>query len=143
MNIFAQKLFKIAAAKKVSYRFFPLNSLHLNVFLPPHDRVRESVKNALSRTLLHLVFKIFKKKNFTHIKSDFVNNLIFFTNKCTHLLKTSNFEPQGPQMQRYSSVTLHVSPKNPISAKKKKITFSKIQILAKFFFFWVVWSKTN
>ena len=32
-------------------------------------------------------------------------------------------------MKRYSSVTLHVSPKNPISAEKLKITFSKIQIL--------------
>ena len=32
-------------------------------------------------------------------------------------------------MQRYSSVTLQVSLKNPISAEKKKITFSKIQIL--------------
>ena len=32
-------------------------------------------------------------------------------------------------MQRYSSVTLHVSPKNTISAKKLKITFSKIQTL--------------
>ena len=32
-------------------------------------------------------------------------------------------------MERYSSVTLHVSPKNPISAEKLKITFTKIQIL--------------
>ena len=38
------------------------------------------------------------------------------------------------KMQRYSSVTLHVSPKNPISAEKKKITFSKIHILARNFF---------
>ena len=37
-------------------------------------------------------------------------------------------------MQRYSSVTLHVSPKNPISAEKLKITFSKIQFLAINFF---------
>ena len=37
-------------------------------------------------------------------------------------------------MQRYSSVTLHVSPKNPISAEKLKITFSKIQILPQNFF---------
>ena len=28
-------------------------------------------------------------------------------------------------MQRYSSVTLHVSPKNPISAEKLKKTFCK------------------
>ena len=32
-------------------------------------------------------------------------------------------------MQRYSNVTLHVSPKNPISAEKLKITFAKNQIL--------------
>ena len=37
-------------------------------------------------------------------------------------------------MQRYSSVTLHVSPKNPISAEKLKITFSKIKILPQIFF---------
>ena len=37
-------------------------------------------------------------------------------------------------MQRYSSVTLHVSPKNPISAEKLKITFSKIQIVPQIFF---------
>ena len=37
-------------------------------------------------------------------------------------------------MQRYSSVTLHVSPKNPISAEKLKITFSKIQIFPRNFF---------
>ena len=32
-------------------------------------------------------------------------------------------------MTRYSSVTLHVSLKNPISAEKLKITFAKIQIM--------------
>ena len=37
-------------------------------------------------------------------------------------------------MQRYSSVTLHVSPENPISAEKLKITFAKIQILPHIFF---------
>ena len=37
-------------------------------------------------------------------------------------------------MQRYSSVTLHVSPKNPISAEKLKITFSNIQLLPQNFF---------
>ena len=106
----------------------------LNILKTTHDRVQESVKNALSRTLLHLVFKIFKKKNFKFTNSAFVKNLIFFINKCTHLLKTSNFGPQGLQMQRYSSVTLHVSPKIPISAEKLKITFSKIQILPQNFF---------
>ena len=43
----------------------------LNILKTTHNSVRESVKNALSRTLLHLVFKIFKKKNFTFIKSEF------------------------------------------------------------------------
>ena len=39
------------------------------------------------------------------------------------------------KMQRYSSVTLHVSPKKPILAEKlKKKTFSKIQIFPKIFF---------
>ena len=60
----------------------------------------------LSRTLSCVVFKIFKKKNLTLIKSAFVNSWIFFTNECTHILKTSNFEPHGPQnaalQQRYS-----------------------------------------
>ena len=37
-------------------------------------------------------------------------------------------------MQCYSSVTLHVCPKNPISAEKRKITFSKIQVLPRNFF---------
>ena len=37
-------------------------------------------------------------------------------------------------MQRYSSVTLHVSPKNPISAEKLKITLATIQILPQNFF---------
>ena len=37
-------------------------------------------------------------------------------------------------MQRYSSVTLHVSPKKPILAEKLKITFAKIVILPKHFF---------
>ena len=37
-------------------------------------------------------------------------------------------------MQRYNSVTLHVSPKNPISAEKLKITFANIQVLPRYFF---------
>ena len=37
-------------------------------------------------------------------------------------------------MQRYSSITLYVSQKNPISGEKLKITFSKIQILPRNFF---------
>ena len=42
--------------------------------------------------------------------------------------------PKVLKMQRYSSVTLHVSPKNPISAEKLKITFAKIQISPQIFF---------
>ena len=93
------KLFNKALLMSVKFFF-------LNILKTTHDRVRESVKNALSRTLLHLVFKIFKKKNFTIIKSAFKNNLRFCTNECKYLLKTSNFGPQGPQnaalQQRYS-----------------------------------------
>ena len=93
------KLFKKALLMSVKFFF-------LNILMTTHDRVRESVKNALSCTLLHLVFNIFKKKNFTIIKSAFLNHLRFFTNKCTHLLKTSNSGPQGSQnaalQQRYS-----------------------------------------
>ena len=32
----------------------------LNILKTTHNSLRESVKNALSRTLLHLVFNIFK-----------------------------------------------------------------------------------
>ena len=38
------------------------------------------------------------------------------------------------KMQRYSSVTLRDSPKNPILAEKLKIAFAKIQILPQNFF---------
>ena len=51
--------------------------LFLNILKTTHDRVQESVKNAVSHTLLHLVFKIFIKKNFAIIKSALVNNLRF------------------------------------------------------------------
>ena len=100
-----------------------VKSFFLNILKTTYDRVRESRKNALSRTLLHLVFKIFKKKNFAIIKIAFLNNLRFFTNECTHLLKQVILDRKVLKMQRYSSVTLHVIPKNPISAEKSKITF--------------------
>ena len=80
--------------------------LFLNILKTKCISVRERVKNALSCSLLHLVFKVFKKKNFTFIKSAFGNNLRFFTNECTQILTTRNFGPQGPQnaalQQRYS-----------------------------------------
>ena len=93
------KLFEKALLMNVKFFF-------LNILKTKCNSVRERAFFTLSRTLLCVVFKIFKKKNFTIIKSAFVNNLRFFTNKCTHLLKTSNFGPQGPQngalQQRYS-----------------------------------------
>ena len=61
--------------------------LFLNILKTKCNRVRERAFFTLSRTLSCVVFKIFKKKNFTLIKSAFVNNWRFFTNKCTHLLK--------------------------------------------------------
>ena len=98
--------------------------------------MQENAFFTLSRTLLCVVFKIFKKKNFTFIKSAFLNNLRFFTNKVTHFLKTSNFGLQGPQnvalQQRYSPCLLIV--KKTISAEKLKITFTKIQMLPWNFF---------
>ena len=122
------KLFRKALL--INVKFFLLNILKTT-----HNSVWERVKNALSCTLLHLVFKIFKKKNFPFIKTAFVNSLRFFTNKCTHLLKPVILGRKVLKMQRYSSVTLHVSPKNSISAENLKITFAKIQILCHKFFF--------
>ena len=50
--------------------------------------------------------------------------------RSTHLLKTSSF----CKLQRYGSVTLHLSPKNPISEGQRKNTSAKIQILPWQFF---------
>ena len=47
------------------------------------------------------------------------------------------------KLQRDSSVTLNTGQKSPISAKKLKITSTKIQILPWNFFPWVIWSKQN
>ena len=49
-------------------------------------------------------------------------------------LKQVMLDPKVLKMQCYSIVTLHVSPKNPISAEKLKKTFAKIQILPQFIF---------
>ena len=59
--------------------------LFLNILKTTHNSVRERVKNVLSHTLLHLVFKIFKKKNFILIKSVFVNILRFFLQTNAHI----------------------------------------------------------
>ena len=101
----------------------------LNILKTKCNSVQEREFLTVSRTLLCVVFKIFKKKNFTFIKRSFLNNLRLFTNKCTHLLKTSNCRPQGPQNAALQQRFLHVSPNNPISAEKLKITFAQIQIL--------------
>ena len=106
----------------------------LNILKTKCNSVRERAFFNLSRTLLCVVFKIFKKKNFIFIKSAFLYNLIFFTNECTHLLKQVIMDHKVLKMQRNSSVTLHVSPKKPISAKKLKITFAKIQFVPQKFF---------
>ena len=79
----------------------------------------------------------------TFIKSAFLNNLRSFTNKCTHLLKTSNFGPQGPQnaalQQRYSPCQ---SEKPNFSGEIEK-TFCKNPNFGSKKFSWVVWSITN
>ena len=84
-------------------KFFFLNILNTKC-----KSVRERAFFTLSRTLLVLcvVFKIFKKKNFTFIKIAFSNQFEIFINECTQLFKTSNVEPLSPQnaalQQRYS-----------------------------------------
>ena len=52
----------------------------------------------------------------------------------TYLKKQVILDRKVFKMQCYSSVTLHVSPKNPISAEKLKITSTKIQNLPPNFF---------
>ena len=114
----------------------------LNILKTKCNRVQErAFFFTLSCTLSCAVFKISKKKKLHTHQKCFRNNLRFFTNECTHLFKKSRFVPQGPQMQRNSSVTLHVSPKNPISAEKNY--FFKNPNFAPKFFSSVVWSKKN
>ena len=81
--------------------------------------------------LIHLVFKKFKKKNFKLIlKKSFLNNLIIFHPMNSNIVyKPVIFNRKEFKMQRYSSVTVHFSPKTPISEGSKKITSIKIQIL--------------
>ena len=95
----------------INVKFFLLNILKTKC-----NRVRERAYFTLSFTLTCVVFKIFKKKNFT-----FINSAYIFS-------KQVILDRKVLKMQRYSSVTLHVSPKKPISAEKLKITFSRIQI---------------
>ena len=54
------------------------------------------------------------------------------------------FDRKVFKLQRYSSVTLHVSPKNPISVEKLKITSTKIKnFLRNFFLSGLVQNKLN
>ena len=106
----------------------------LNILKTKCNSVRERAFFTLSRTLLCVVFKIFKKINFTLNKSAFLHNLRFFPNKCTHLLKTGNFGPQGPQnealQQRYSPC----QSKKPNFSGEIENNLTKIQILPQNFF---------
>ena len=106
----------------------------LNILKTKCNRVRERSFFTLSRTLSCVVLKIFKKKNFTFINCAFVNNLSFSSTNAHICQKQVILDHKVLKMQRYSSVTLHVSPKNPISAEKLKIPFTKIQILPPNFF---------
>ena len=82
-------------------------------------------------TLLHLVFKIFRKKNFTLIKV--LNRTIWeFLETHAHLFeKQVIMDRKVFKRKRYSSVTLHVNPITPMSEGSKKIPSTKIQILPK------------
>ena len=101
MHLLVENLKLFTKALLMIVKFFFLNILKTKC-----NRVRERAFFMLSHTLSCVVFKILKKKNFTFINSAFENNLRFFINKRTHLLKTNNFGPQGLQnaalQQRYS-----------------------------------------
>ena len=104
------------------------------------NRVRErAFFYPFSHPIMCSLQNILKEKLCIHQKffSDFLptNAHIF--------LEQVIFDRKVFKMQRYSSVTLHVSPKTPISAEKLKITFAKNQNFARKFLSSVVWSITN
>ena len=113
--------------------------LFLHILKTKCNRVRERVNDYLSYILLH--FKIFKKKNFTLIKSAVLNNFILFTNKCTHIIFKKNYR-KVLKLQCYSSLILHVSLNDPFSQVKMKISSTKTLILPHKKS-WVIWSKNN
>ena len=76
---------------------------------------------------------IYKEKLHIHQKCFYKQFEIFHQQMHTSL-KKKNLNRKVLKIQRYSSVTLHVSPKNPISAENLKITFATIQILPRNFF---------
>ena len=71
--------------------------------------VREGVKNALSRTLIGLVFKIFKKEAL-HINQKYlIKQIDIFDHRMhTYLQKTVIFYCMLFILQLYSSVTVNV-----------------------------------
>ena len=64
----------------------------LNILLTKCCSVRKRVKNTLFRTLLHLVIKLLKKKNFTLIQCTLLNNLRFFINKFSEVVWTGYYQ---------------------------------------------------
>ena len=115
--------------------FYQCEVFFLNLLETKCNSVRKRVKNAFSRTLLHLVFKIFKKKKITLIKSTKYNNLRFFLQKNAHIFQKQVIcDRKLFKLQPYGSVTLHVSHKTPISDGSKKVTYIKMQILPQHFF---------
>ena len=95
--------------KNLQVFFIKVKFFASNILTTKCKSVRERVKNALSCTLLYLIFKIYKKKKKNaHIyKKNF--NEFFFTNECTHLKKKNYCKVL--KLQRYSSNTLNLSPK--------------------------------
>ena len=84
----------------------------LNILNTKCDSVRERQFFTLSHTLLYLILKT-KQKTFT-------KKFKFVTNKCTHISKTNKCDRNIFKLQRYCTVSLHVSQKNPISEVKKR-----------------------
>ena len=84
------------------------------------------------------------KKN--HIDQKYLSKLLeIFNQQNTHVFsKKVIFYREVFKMNRYSSVSIPVSPKNPISREKLKITSTQIHIsFKKRKEIWVIWSKTN
>ena len=78
----------------------------------------KGLKMSFSRTLLHLVFKIYIKKT-EHSSKVFFKWMEIFHQKQV-ILDIKVFK-----MQRDSRVTLHVSPQNPVLEENLKITYKK------------------
>ena len=77
--------------------------------------VQKRVKNALSRTLLHLVFKIYKKRKL-HIAQKYSIEQDEVFSQTNAIVARKVFK-----RQRYRSVTLHVSPKPQFQRCQRKL----------------------